>query len=337
MTSSLGSSGLLASAALPAYDDLPIAEGKPPGSSWGLWGETDVLGCLNLLTPARVMAALGEVREGDVFSLNLDLDLPDPPLFDRSAMHHDVLWIDDGLGHDDELSSLNTQASSQWDGFRHVRHPQYGWYNGIDDDQHGVEHWSRKGLVGRAVVCDVWRWRQGVGRPIEQATNDVITADEILATLAEQGSVVETGDFLLVHTGWLDWYRALDDAGRRQVAGPGPTQAPGLAPGTTTVRMLWDLHLAAVAADNPGLEIEPAGSNLTAEEAAASHLPDHHHERSAHFSLLPLLGMPIGELWDLGKLAAACAADRRWSCMLTSAPLNLRHGVASPPNALAIR
>lgn len=103
------------------------------------------------------------------------------------------------------------------------------------------------------------------------------------------------------------------------------------------MRLLWNLHIAAVAADNPGLEIEPAGSNLTASDLATSHQDDCHHERCAHFSLLPLLGMPIGELFDLGALAAACAADGRWSCLLTSAPINLRHGVASPPNALAIR
>jgi hypothetical protein len=142
---------------------------------------------------------------------------------------------------------------------------------------------------------------------------------------------------LLIHTGWLDWYRTLNKDQRRRVAGPDPCHAPGLAPGTATVRMLWDLHLAAVAADNPGLEIEPAGSNLTPAQTALSHEPDRHHERSAHFSLLPLLGMPIGELWDLSKLAAACAGDGRWACMLTSAPLNVRSGVASPPNALAIR
>jgi len=322
---------------LPSYDDLPIRPGKPPGSSWGLWGDDDVFGCLNLLGPERVIAALGEVRDGTVFSLNLDVDLPNPPLFGRSAVRHDVLWIDEGFGHDDELSSMNTQGSSQWDGFRHVRHPQHGWYNGLADETHGVGHWARRGIVGRGVVCDVGRWRLSIGRPIDLSTNDVIEPEEVLRTLDAQGSVVEPGDILLIHTGWLDWYRTLDEGQRQAVAGPAPCRAPGLAPGTATVRMLWNLHLAAVAADNPGLEIEPAGSNLTPEETTLSHEPDHHHERSAHFSLLPLLGMPIGELWDLGQLAAACAVDGRWTCMVTSAPLNVRGGVASPPNALALR
>ena len=322
-------------ARLPAYDELPVVPGAPPGSSWGLWGEDDRLGCLNLLTPERLKAAVAEVRDGTVFPLNLDLKTPSPPLFGRSRLRHEVLWIDDGFGHDDELAGFNTQGASQWDGFRHVRHPDHGFYNGIADEEHGVDHWARKGVAGRGVVCDVARWREAAGRPIDHGRNDVITPDDVVATLAAQGTVVEIGDILLLHTGWLDWYRRTDAATRVKLAEV--CHAPGLAPGVATVRMLWDMHLAAVAADNPGLEIEPAGSNLTDAELAASNTRDRHHERSAHFSLLPLLGMPIGELFDLGALAAACMIDRRWTCLLTSAPLNLAGGVASPPNALAIR
>src|SRR4030088_2267620 len=96
------------SSGLPNYDDLPIRPGLPPGSSWELWGERDYLGCLNLLTPERVRAGLAEVRDGVVFSLNFELDSPSPPLFGRSRLHHEVLWIDDGMGHDDELAGFNT-------------------------------------------------------------------------------------------------------------------------------------------------------------------------------------------------------------------------------------
>jgi hypothetical protein len=65
--------------------------------------------------------------------------------------------------------------------------------------------------------------------------------------------------------------------------------------------------------------------------------PDACDELLLHFALLPLLGMPIGELWDLDVLAEACAADGRYAFLLTSAPMHLRHGVGSPPNALAVR
>jgi hypothetical protein len=46
--------------------------------------------------------------------------------------------------------------------------------------------------------------------------------------------------------------------------------------------------------------------------------------------------MPIGELWDLEVLAKECEAQNRWSFLFTSAPLNLKGGVSSTPNALAV-
>jgi hypothetical protein len=57
----------------------------------------------------------------------------------------------------------------------------------------------------------------------------------------------------------------------------------------------------------------------------------------AHFALLPLLGLPLGELFDLAALAEDCASDGVYEGLFTSAPLNLRGGVASPPNALVIK
>ena len=65
--------------------------------------------------------------------------------------------------------------------------------------------------------------------------------------------------------------------------------------------------------------------------------PERSPELFVHFSLLPLLGLPIGELWDLDALADDCAADNQYTCFFTSSPLNLAAGVASPPNAIAIK
>jgi len=320
---------------LPSYDELPIRPGLPPGSSWGVWGDHDVFGCLNLLTPDAVQAGLGAVRDGTVFPLGLELELPGPPLFGRSAHRHDVAGIGE-MAHDESLSDWNTQASSQWDGFRHVGHPLYGFYGGVPDEDHGVHHWARRGIVGRAVVCDLARHRAAVGHPIDCATSDAITPDDVEGALAAQGVQVHAGDILLLHTGWVDWYRSLDGPGREGLADS--LRCPGLVPGTPTARLLWDLHIAAVAADNPAVELWPPAANLTREERREARAdPDRAHEVFLHYSLLPLLGLPLGELWDLGPLAGACAGDGRWTCLLTSAPLNLRAGVASPPNAIAMR
>jgi kynurenine formamidase len=321
---------------LPDYDDLPAVPGAPPGSAWGLWGEDDRLGCLNLLTPERVAAAARLVERGEVFSLNLALHLPDPPLFGRGAYTHEVTGEDDGPSHDDVLSSWNTQASSQWDGFRHIRHPVHGWFGGVPEGGHGMHLWAERGLAGRGVLADVGRWRAAQGRPLRMDEPDPIEPDDLLATLAAQGTAVEPGDVLLVRTGWLGWYRGLDADARAAMAVAHAN--PGLRPGQETARTLWNLHVAAVAADNPSLEVWPPAALATPEEVDAvradrSRMP----EIFVHTALLPLLGLPIGELFDLDRLADDCAADGRYTFLFTSAPLNLRAGVASPPNALAIK
>jgi kynurenine formamidase len=320
---------------LPNYDELPVSPGQPPGSSWGLWGEGDRLGCLNLLTPQRVLAAFSGVRTGVTFSLNWDMELPDPPLFGRPRFTHTVKWLGNQTGHDDELSDWNTQSSSQWDGFRHIRHQWYGFYGGLADEDHGMQHWAQRGIVGRCVLVDMERHRAARGRPLQMDAPDPIEPDEVCAALEDQGTIVQVGDILLLRTGWTSWYRSL---GPEQRASIGKVSSPGLRPGRATVRYLWDLHLAAIAADNPALEILPFGALATEDQLrAASEDPDMQVEVSAHRVLLPLLGMPIGEMFDLGGLAEACASDGHYEGLFVSAPLNLRGGVASPANAVVIR
>jgi hypothetical protein len=56
-----------------------------------------------------------------------------------------------------------------------------------------------------------------------------------------------------------------------------------------------------------------------------------------HTRLIPMLGLIMGELFDLEALADDCAGDGRYTCFFTSAPINLPQGVASPPNALALK
>jgi len=55
-----------------------------------------------------------------------------------------------------------------------------------------------------------------------------------------------------------------------------------------------------------------------------------------HTYLLAFWGTPIGELWDLEALAETCHRLGRYSFFLTSIPLNVPGGVASPPNAIAV-
>jgi kynurenine formamidase len=321
---------------LPSYAELPIRAGAPPGSSWGLWGDDDVLGTLNLLTPERVMTAIAGVRRGAVFNLNLEMELPDPPLYRRSRTLHEVHGGGNTL--DDTLSGYNTQSSTQWDGFRHVRHLVHGYYNGLQSDEHGVHYWARRGIVGRGVLVDVGRWREAQGRPLRCGEPDAIEPEEIVATLDAQHTVVATGDLLLIRTGWTNWYRRLDQETRNELGMARLAPSCGLRPGESTAALLWDLHVAAVASDSPAFEILPFGGLADPDEArAVLGDPVRGPEAFLHFRLLGLLGIPIGEMWDLDGLADDCAGDGGYHCLIVSSPLNLDRGVGSPANAVAIK
>ena len=125
---------------------------------------------------------------------------------------------------------------------------------------------------------------------------------------------------------------------RDRIADRATMRTPGLAPTEQLGRTLWNLHISAIACDNPSVEVWPRGVLLEpAHMDAIRDEPRRLHEAFAHSVLLPMLGLPLGEMFALDALASDCAADGRYEFLFTSAPINLPGGVASPPNALAIK
>lgn len=55
-----------------------------------------------------------------------------------------------------------------------------------------------------------------------------------------------------------------------------------------------------------------------------------------HEYILALWGMPLGEMFDLEKLATTCREKNRWTFFVTSSPANCPGGISSHGNALAI-
>ena len=153
-----------------------------------------------------------------------------------------------------------------------------------------------------------------------------ITGDLLDEIAHAENIAFRTGDIMLLRTGWMAWYKALDTDSREKLRGtlhpdPGGLRCPGLDAGQATAAWLWDHRIAALAADNPAVEALPVEPR-----------PGFQHRR-----LIALQGMPLGELWDLDELARACAADGVYEFMLVSAPLDLPGGVGSPANAYAIK
>ena len=60
---------------------------------------------------------------------------------------------------------------------------------------------------------------------------------------------MEPGDILLIRTGWVGWYRGLDEAARNALGDQSMAPSCGLSARESTAAMLWDLHIAAVGTD----------------------------------------------------------------------------------------
>jgi len=296
-----------------------------------VWGSTDRLGTLNNISRKEVRAAAGLVQTGRVVSLNLALTELDPPLFGRAPLGRDQRSIGGGMAFDETLT-WNVQTTSQWDGFAHVVEPSIGSYNGLDRRLHGVGHWLDHGVVSRGVLADVARRRSSLAVEADPFRRSEISLDEVTTTLGEARVEPRRGDVLLIRTGWLAAYRLLTRAARIELASGAGTSI-GLGNDVATVEGLWNLGVAAVAADNPSLEAWPPSSDR---DEVVAHDADSPLAASLHRSLLVRLGMPIGELWDLDRLSETCAEIGRYEFFLVSVPIALEDGIASPASAVAI-
>jgi hypothetical protein len=309
---------------LPTYDELPEVPGLGLRHAWDVFGEDDVLGSINLVTPARVARAAASVTTGEMLSLDLPLNLPDPPLFGRKAYEHVVIALNRNE-MDDHLDNFHPQGSTQWDALNHVRCREHGYWGGRTQDPTagpnglGIDHWAEHGIAGRGVLVDVAGWREREGRPLRPFDPEAISVADLAATLASENVVPDVGDIWCVRTRWVGAYRQLDADGRVAYAQE-PTFA-GLSGGEDMARYVWNAHPAALCCDNPAVEVVPGDPAVG----------------SLHRRLLPTLGLALGEMFDFETLAERCRADGRWTFFFVAAPIKVPGALGSPGNAVAIR
>lgn len=274
--------------------------------------------------PANVLRGIGAVRTGEIVSLNLPLVDPQPP-FGRSPLrrtmrlHNDVRPIDGGryvVINDDEVS-FALQGSSQWDSFAHfgliepgseaVYHGPTGYAETFRTDSADTVGIQALGpaIVGRGVLLDMVA---ALGADGFLPPETRITRDDVLAALERQRISILPGDTVLLFTGF--------EAYRRSIGGAFPAACAGL---DRSSAGLWqELDILAIASDNLAVEAVPA-------------------DFSIHIAVLRDAGIPIGELWSLEALAAACRLDERYDFLLASVPLNIHGAFGSTANAVAIR
>jgi len=313
---------------IPTFDQLPVQEDAPPESSWGVF-EEEALGCLNFLTPQGVIDAARLVQSGKVFRLDAKIGFAKPALFGRAKVAHRVVPLGP-MAHDDILDNLNTQESTQWDGLAHVGHGRHeAFYNGVRvseiregaNARLGIHHWSDK-FAGRGVLLDAFAYRKAQGRPVNPLQKDAYTVAELEGALKAQGTTLQPGSVLLVRTGWMEAYEKCTPEEKEALSPFDSIRSIGIEPSRETVAWLWNHRVAAIATDSPG--VEPLPMDLA-------------DEGLLHYRALPLLGLPLGELFVLAPLAEDCARDRRYEFLLVCAPIPVEGGIATPANAVVLK
>ncbi|KAI1472423.1 uncharacterized protein F4812DRAFT_464534 [Daldinia caldariorum] len=320
------------------FDELPdprrVWVGKPGSREEGL-------GRLALLTEDRVRrAAAQEIRTGRRVGLNWDVRKLEFPNLGRSPCRHQIVPILGGVAFDD-VYTMNPQQSSQWDGLRHWSAKQSGppadqqeqegervFYGGTtkdeildrSSDRIGTQHWAREGITGRGVLIDYARWAARRGIRYSAFSTHAVTLRDMQDIAREHDLAFERGDILLVRSGAIrEWEHGMDTAAKTAYAASRAPEHAGVEATAEVLRWLWDTGFAAVAGDALSWEVYPPQSDVF-----------------LHDVLLAGWGMPIGELFDLERLAEICEELNRWSFFFTSMPLNMPGGVSSPPNAQAI-
>jgi len=296
--------------------------------NWGRWGADDERGAANYITGERIVAAAKLIQSGKTFSLAIPLDHQGPVYPGRLNPHRTmtitgadyVAGVEGDGKYADDYIYMPLQGSTQWDSLAHA---WYGdtLYNGVPQSairsapgaggatRLGIEN-VKDSLVGRGVLIDVLAYKGGA-----LPAGYVITRADLESALANQDTEVRPGDIVVVRTGITPGFYEIEE----RVARLQYLMAPQTGLGMDVVPWIHEKRIAAVAADNLGLEALPMG------------------EETLHKSLIKDLGVYLGEIWWLEELAADCAADGRYEFFLAAQPLHIPGAVGSPLNPVAIK
>ncbi|KAH8196113.1 hypothetical protein TruAng_009712 [Truncatella angustata] len=336
----------------PSFSTLPLNTDGPPGNAWGLYGPGDALGALNMLTPSVVAAAAREeIRSGERVSLDWSLDKPSYPSFDRPRFGWELRNRAHPNGEprtvNDDALNFNTQCSSQWDGFRHYGYQKAKKYYGghvqqelEDPNVIGINAWvERGGIVSRGVLLDYASFCSRHSLPLSPFTSSSIPLAHLKQMASEANLTFRDGDILFVRSGFTEAYEQLSVSEQKAIPDRESPDFLGVEPSAEVLQWIWESGFAAVAGDAPSFERAPiAGPHTAVGQAWKGESWEGAMQGGGllHQWLLGGWGLPIGEMFDLEALSKKCQELGRWSFFVSSVPLKVPGGVASPPNAVAI-
>jgi hypothetical protein len=235
----------------------------------------------------------------------------------------------------DDIWRFNPQAGSQWDGFRHYSAPtadgKRAWYGGtvsdeisnLESDRISIGHWAQNGIAARGFLIDYVSYAEKKGLKANGMNGHAITLEEVKEIAAECNITFKPGDVFFLRCGFTKTWNSLSLEEKKQYRADTLVHKhghSGLIQSEAVIRFLWENHVVAVAGDGVSFEVRPTLDT----------------EWSLHPILLAGWGVPIGEMFDLERLAEMCKKLNRWTFFITSSPLNHPSAVSSPPNCMAL-
>ncbi|MEY2397054.1 MAG: hypothetical protein QOJ00_228 [Actinomycetota bacterium] len=349
---------------------MPRFVNRPDGSTWGDWGDDDELGRINLVTPAKVLEGVAEVRAGISFCLSLPLDFPGgtalnqrrhpprlsptedmdgtPNVFfnvhmsdmpDFGDPKYVDVWADDNV-------TLSLQYSTQWDSLAHVGAEFDADGDGADEGVYYNGYRAGVDLVGPSDDA------RGDGTGHRSFAHHL--GLEHMAAHGVQGR----GVLVDLHHHLGDKWQAVNRQMLEEImAADNVVVEPGdmllLHTGYATRVLEWDRNPdprklfttgSYLDAHDPALLdwiTESQIAALVADNYAVEGLlgkdkdPSRHSFLPIHHLCLFKLGVPLGEMWLLDSLATWLRANNRSRFLLTAPPLRLPGIVGSPLTPIA--
>jgi hypothetical protein len=288
-------------------------------SNWGRWGADDERGALNLITPAKVIAASHLAKLGIVVACGRTVEFapkinpveaPVPPLHfmlqsGESASSTGMDTSNDWMAlplHGLYLTHLDAHGHLFWKGrmYNGRAASEVTTMGGARSGSIGV---ASTGIVTRGVLLDI-----PMVRGVEALDNDDrISLGELEAAERATGVSLEPGDIAFVRTGYGSHRSPTGDS------------IPGMS--ADCLPFLRAREPAIVASD-------------TATDAVPTTYPSI--PFPIHAVCIVAMGILIMDNCDLEGLSQTCRRLGRWEFLITVACIDLANATSSPVNPLAI-
>lgn len=292
--------------------------------NWGRWGDGDQ-GALALITPERRAAAAALATSGVTVSLGRDLSTEPTPETPQPAQHqmlacgeHRTMPGLDGYEASRDFfgTDVHGMGVSHLDALCHM-FVRGKMFNGLpaelvteDGAERNTVMEAAGGIVGRGVLLDIARTR-GVDYVTPEQP---VTAADLDAAVAGQGSDVGPGDLLVISTG--------REARRRANGGElNPFESlAGLHP--DCLRWLRQRDVALL------------GSDAISDPMPPGPIPGW--PFPIHQVAITAMGVMLIDNLRLDDLIDTCADLGRWEFLLTVAPLRIPGATGCPVNPIAL-